>query len=68
MISQPVLNFADTVAAYIHCKYLFYNVCRFRVWQQVVAVVGVGYVPVRHFAVDALTLLCLCLFDSSDFL
>ena len=33
-----------------------------------IAVVWVGYVTIRHFAVDTLAFLCLCLFNSPDFL
>ena len=33
MLPQPVLYFTNTVAAHIHSKNLFYNVCRFRVGQ-----------------------------------
>ena len=33
MLSQPVLYFTNTVAAHIHSKNLFYNVCCFRVGQ-----------------------------------
>ncbi len=42
--------------------------CRFRVGYQMIAVIRVDKVAVRSFAVDALAFLCLCLFDSPDFL
>ena len=62
---QPILDFTHTVAAYIHSKYLFHNICGFGVRQQMIAVVGVGYVAIRHFAVYSLAFLCLCLFYGS---
>ena len=68
IVPQPVLDFTHTVAPYIHCKNLFYDVRRFRVGYQMIAVIRVDKVAVRSFAVDALAFLRLCLFDSPDFL
>ena len=68
VVTQPILDFADTVALHKHHKNLPYDTCCFRVWQKVISVVWVCDIAIWNFPIDTFASLGFCLFDGSDFL